>query len=195
MFDLSILQDALAFLTQQSLGLQLLFILLAYALAPVCGVPITFITYVTAFIFGLKVGAPLAFIGYCLSLTLLFEGAALFKNKSLIKIPLSKLQNRFPKLSQRLSFPLIVGLASILPYLPLVALLGLTQEKRFTTYSALLLGSMPAFIIALQAGALGNGLVMGMSQNRLIFSFITLGLALMLHLWIFKKAKKNIKKT
>ena len=78
MFDLSFIQESIAFLSQQPLLLQMFFILLAYAIAPACGVPITLITYGTFFLFGLKYGCILAFTGYCLSLTLLFEGACLF---------------------------------------------------------------------------------------------------------------------
>jgi len=190
MFDFSLLQDGLQFITQQPFALQLALILLAYALAPPCGVPISLITYTTAFIFGLKGGALLALMGYFLSMTLLFEGASRLKGFSFIKKPLEKITKRFPKFSRELPFPIIVGFASFLPYLPLVVLVGLTQKKRLMTYCALALGSLPAFTIALQAGALGNGLMVGMSTTQLIFSLASLLLALMIHLWIFKKAKK-----
>lgn len=190
MLSFSLLQEGLQFITQQPFALQLAIILLAYALAPPCGIPISVITYTTAFIFGLKGGVLLALTGYCLSMVLLFEGATRLKGFSFIQKPLAKITKRFPKLSQQLPFPVIVGFASFLPYLPLVVLLGLTQKKRLITYCALALGSLPAFTIALQAGALGNGLMVGMSTTQLIFSLASLALALMIHLWILKKAKK-----
>ncbi|NCQ56014.1 MAG: hypothetical protein GW748_07455 [Alphaproteobacteria bacterium] len=191
MLSFSLLQDGLQFINQQPFALKTVIILLTYALAPPCGVPISAITYTTAFIFGLKGGILPALTGYCLSMTLLFEGASRLKDFSFIQKPLAKITKRFPKLSRQLPFPVIVGFASFLPYLPLVVLLGLTQKKRLSTYCALALGSLPAFAVALQAGALGNGLMVGMSTEQLIFSLASLIIALMIHLWIFKNAKKG----
>lgn len=192
MFDFHTLQNILHLINQQPLALQMACVLLAYAIAPACGVPIMLITYGTACLFGLKIGFFLALLGYCLSLVILFEGAVSLQKRRFIKESLEKLTLRFPLLATQLSFPMVVGFACIMPYLPLVILLGLTQEKRMSTYGALLLGSLPAFAIALQAGALGNGILVGMSSKRLIFSLVTLATALMIHLWIFNKTKKKI---
>ncbi len=85
MLSFSLLQDGLQFINQQPFALQTVIILLTYALAPPCGVPISAITYTTAFIFGLKGGILPALTGYCLSMTLLFEGASRLKDFSFIQ--------------------------------------------------------------------------------------------------------------
>ncbi|MDP4840463.1 MAG: hypothetical protein NWR43_02650 [Alphaproteobacteria bacterium] len=82
MLSFSLLQDGLQFINQQPFALQTVIILLTYALAPPCGVPISAITYTTAFIFGLKGGILPALTGYCLSMALLFEGASRLKDFS-----------------------------------------------------------------------------------------------------------------
>ena len=115
-----------------------------------------------------------------------FKKYKFFKNKiSLIKKKISFMQKNF-------SLPVITAMAMLLPYLPLLIFLGFTQTKRFLTYSAIFIGSMPALLISLQAGYLGNEVLLGANKERIMLSLITLLLTLSLHYFVIKKLGKKL---
>ena len=83
-------------------------------------------------------------------------------------------------------------MSMILPYLPLIIFLGLTQTRRFLSYSAILIGSIPALLISLQAGYLGEvKKCFGANKERIILSLILLLLSLSLHYFVIKKLGKK----
>jgi uncharacterized membrane protein YdjX (TVP38/TMEM64 family) len=77
--DLSFFKDALVMVESQSFGTQLGFVLGFYAIAPLCGIPITIVTYTTGCLFGVIHGFFAGYIGMLLSFTVLLEGNRLMK--------------------------------------------------------------------------------------------------------------------
>ena len=95
-------------------------------------------------------------------------------------------------MKKNLSLPIITAMAMLLPYLPLLIFLGLTQTKRFLTYLAIFIGSIPALLISLQAGYLGSEMLFGANKERIMLSLIILLLAYCLHYFIIKKLGKKL---
>lgn len=186
-------QDLASIVINQQLELIIIFFILSYLLLPLLGVPMMLITYFSGFILGLKLGLVISLFGYIINMIMIYELANYFKNFSFFKKNIFLFNQKIPFLKKKLSLPTIATMAMILPYLPLLIFLGLTQTKRFLIYSSIFVGSIPALFISLQAGYLGNQIIFGANKERFMLSVIVLAFTLSFHYFIIKKfGKKQI---
>ena len=180
-------EDLISIVINQRLELIILFFILSYMALPLLGMPMMIITYFSGFLLGFRLGLLISLIGYITNMIIIYELANNFKNIRFFKNKFYFIKEKFSFTKKELSLPIITAMAMLLPYLPLLIYLGLTQTKRFLNYLAIFIGSIPALLISLQAGHLGNQILFGASKERIILSLIILALTFSLHYFIIKK--------
>ncbi len=180
-------QDLVSIFINQQLELKIIFFLLSYLLLPLLGVPMVVITYFSGFILGFKLGLFISFIGYIINMIIIYELASYLKNINFLNKKITLIKKKFSFIKTNFSVPTITSMAMLLPYLPLLIFLGLTQTRRFLTYLAVFIGSIPSLFISLQAGHLGNQMLFGANKERVVLSFFILFLTFSLHYFLIKK--------
>ena len=103
-----------------------------------------------------------------LNMIIIYELASNFKNFKFFKKNISRIKEKISFIKKNLSLPVITAMAMLLPYLPLLIFLGFTQTKRFLTYVAIFIGSIPSLFISLQAGHLGSEIFFGANKERIV---------------------------
>ena len=184
--------DLVSIIVNQQSELIIIFFLLSYIFLPFFGVPMMLITYFSGFILGLKLGLFISLFGYIINMIIIYELASNFKNFKFFKKKISIIKEKISFLKKNLSLPIITSMAMLLPYLPLLIFLGFTQNKRFLTYSAIFIGSIPALLISLQAGYIGSQMLLGANKERVILSLVILVLTLSIHYFVLKKLGKKV---
>ena len=185
-------QDFASVVINQQTEFIIIFFLLSYIFLPFLGVPMMLITYFSGFILGFKLGLSISLIGYMVNMIIVYELANNFKNFKYFNKKILLIKKKVSFMKKNLSLPIITVMAMLLPYLPLLIFLGLTQTKRFLTYLAIFIGSIPALLISLQAGYLGSEMLFGANKERVMLSLIILLLAYCLHYLIIKKLGKKL---
>lgn len=185
-------QDLASIVINQQLELIIIFLLLSYIFLPLLGVPMMLITYFSGFILGFKLGLFISIIGYIINMIIIYELASNFKNFKYLKNKIFLIKEKVSFMKKKFSLPVITAMAMLLPYLPLLIFLGLTQTNRLLTYSAIFIGSIPALLISLQAGYLGSEILFGANKERVILSLIILVLTFSLHYFVIKKIGKKV---
>ena len=185
-------QDLVSIVINQQSELIILFFLLSYLFLPLLGVPMMLITYFSGFILGFKLGMFISFIGYAINMIIIYELENNFKNFKFFKKNISKIKEKNSFIKKNLSLPVITAMAMLLPYLPLLIFLGFTQTKRFLTYVAIFIGSIPSLFISLQAGHLGSEIFFGANKERIVLSISILLLTFSFHYFVIKKLGKKV---
>ena len=184
-------QELASIVINQRSELIILFFILSYMFLPILGVPMMVVTYFSGFILGFKLGLFISLTGYIINMIIVFELAGKLKNINFLNKKIIFVKEKFSFIKTNFSIPTISFMAMLLPYLPLLIFLGLTQKRRFLNYSSIFIGSIPALLISLQAGYLGNQMLFGASKERIILSLFILILTFSLNYIIIKKLGKK----
>ena len=133
----------------------------------------------------------MAFLGYFASTILYYEMAQKISKIKFVEARLERIINRLPKMIKNPDTVTIALSAMIFPFLFMVLSLGLMKQDRLKAYTGIYLGGLPAFIIAYQAGAIGQNFVLEYNQTRLILSGILITVCLAVHFLFVRRAKRK----
>lgn len=184
-------QDLVSIIINQQPELIIIFFIFSYILLPFLGIPMMVITYFLGLVLGFKWGLFISLAGYIINMILIYELAGKLKKLKYLKKKIIIIKEKFAFVKNNFSLPIITIMAMLLPYLPLLVFLGLTQSRKIFTYFAIFIGSLPALLISLQAGHLGNQIFFGASKERIALSGIVLFLTLSLHYILIRRFSKK----
>ncbi len=192
MFSVKYVYELWSLIESLPLSLKLISVLCTFFLAPAFGVPIMLIVSMTVMLLGLIQGGICAAIGFFLAALLYFKLAKKIAKISFIQRQVDRIKNRIPLLKKKRSIAEVVSLALLVPFLPLITILGMTQKKTIKICGSLFAGSFPAFVIAVQAGYIGKE-TLGKNSITSVQIYLSIGIllvALLIQFFLYKRARK-----